>query len=94
MTRLQCDTLVLVHWYWKLGIGSQQVYDIFCKLFAGFRAAAPRDYSLLGTKADVSFRSIGSLATIAFAFNSNILPEMQVSNLNASYLTSTINVAN
>jgi hypothetical protein len=63
-------------------------------LFAGFRAAAPRDYSLLGTKADVSFRSIGSLATIAFAFNSNILPEMQVSNLNASYLTSTINVAN
>ncbi|CAK9200368.1 unnamed protein product [Sphagnum jensenii] len=43
----------------------------------GFRAAAPRDYSLLGTKADVSFRSIGSLATIAFAFNSNILPEMQ-----------------
>ncbi|CAM6040597.1 unnamed protein product [Sphagnum compactum] len=43
----------------------------------GFRAAAPRDYSLLGTKADVSFRSIGSLATLAFAFNSNILPEMQ-----------------
>ncbi|KAH9541725.1 hypothetical protein CY35_14G080600 [Sphagnum magellanicum] len=37
----------------------------------------PRDYSLLGTKADRTFHAIGALATIAFAYNTGILPEMQ-----------------
>jgi hypothetical protein len=38
----------------------------------------PRDYSLKGTKADRTFHAIGALATIAFAYNTGILPEMQV----------------
>ncbi len=40
--------------------------------------AGPRDYSLKGTKADRTFNAIGALATIAFAYNTGILPEMQV----------------
>jgi hypothetical protein len=44
--------------------------------------AAPRDYSLpgttTGTTTDQAFNAIGALATIAFAFNTGILPEMQV----------------
>jgi hypothetical protein len=40
--------------------------------------SAPRDYSLKGTKADRTFNAIGALATIAFAYNTGILPEMQV----------------
>jgi hypothetical protein len=40
--------------------------------------AAPRDYSLPGTTTDQAFNAIGALATIAFAFNTGILPEMQV----------------
>jgi len=39
--------------------------------------SAPRDYSLKGTKADRTFNAIGALATIAFAYNTGILPEMQ-----------------
>jgi hypothetical protein len=33
---------------------------------------------LKGTKADRTFNAIGALATIAFAYNTGILPEMQV----------------
>jgi hypothetical protein len=45
--------------------------------YTGLRSA-PRDYSLKGTKADRTFNAIGALATIAFAYNTGILPEMQV----------------
>jgi hypothetical protein len=45
----------------------------------------PRDYSLKGTRADRTFNAIGALATIAFAYNTGILPEMQV-------LTSTLSL--
>lgn len=44
----------------------------------GLKAQAPRDYSLKGTEADKTFNAIGALATIGFAFNTGILPEMQV----------------
>jgi len=40
--------------------------------------AAPRDYSVVGTEMNQQFNAIGALATIAFAFNTGILPEMQV----------------
>jgi len=44
---------------------------------------APKDYSLLGIKVDKSFHAIGSMATIAFAFNSNILLEMHVNSMHS-----------
>lgn len=46
-------------------------------MVAGLKAP-PRDYSLLGNSTDKAFNAIGALATIAFAFNTGILPEMQV----------------
>ena len=46
-------------------------------MVAGLKAP-PRDYSLLGNTTDKAFNAIGALATIAFAFNTGILPEMQV----------------
>ncbi|KAG0606815.1 hypothetical protein M758_9G170100 [Ceratodon purpureus] len=39
--------------------------------------AAPRNYSLPGTTTNQAFNAIGALATIAFAFNTGMLPEMQ-----------------
>lgn len=44
----------------------------------GLKAEGPRDYSLRGNVTDRTFNAIGALATIAFAFNTGILPEMQV----------------
>ena len=44
----------------------------------GVKAKEPRDYSLVGTKTQRAFNAIGALATIAFAFNTGILPEVQV----------------
>ena len=46
-------------------------------MVAGLKAP-PRDYSLLGDNTGKAFNAIGALATIAFAFNTGILPEMQV----------------
>lgn len=46
-------------------------------MVAGLKAP-PRDYSLLGNNTDKAFNAMGALATIAFAFNTGILPEMQV----------------
>lgn len=43
----------------------------------GLKAEGPRDYSLRGNVTDRTFNAIGALATIAFAFNTGILPEMQ-----------------
>ena len=46
-------------------------------MVAGLKAP-PRDYSMLGDNTEKAFNAIGALATIAFAFNTGILPEMQV----------------
>ncbi|KAG0566231.1 hypothetical protein KC19_7G047800 [Ceratodon purpureus] len=43
----------------------------------GLKSAEDRDYSLKGGATDRTFNAIGALATIAFAFNTGILPEMQ-----------------
>ena len=39
----------------------------------------PKDYSVAGTSADKAFNALGSLGTMAFAYNTVILPEIQVS---------------
>ncbi len=38
----------------------------------------PKDYSVAGTSADKAFNALGSLGTMAFAYNTVILPEIQV----------------
>ncbi len=38
----------------------------------------PKDYSIAGTNADKAFNALGSLGTMAFAYNTVILPEIQV----------------
>lgn len=43
----------------------------------GLKPAGRRDYSLQGSATDRTFNAVGALATIAFAFNTGILPEMQ-----------------
>lgn len=48
------------------------------RLTAGFRANGPRDYSLKGSNTAKTFNAMGAVAITAFAFNSGILPEMQV----------------
>ncbi|DBA99266.1 TPA: Proline transporter [Trebouxia sp. C0006] len=37
----------------------------------------PKDYSIAGTNADKAFNALGSLGTMAFAYNTVILPEIQ-----------------
>ena len=39
----------------------------------------PKDYGISGTSADKAFNALGSLGTMAFAYNTVILPEIQVS---------------
>ncbi len=39
----------------------------------------PKDYGIAGTSADKAFNALGSLGTMAFAYNTVILPEIQVS---------------
>jgi nitrate reductase NapE component len=48
---------------------------------AGLKPAGRRDYSLQGSATDRTFNAVGALATIAFAFNTGILPEMQVNTM-------------
>jgi len=43
----------------------------------GVNANGPRDYSLKGSDTNKAFNALGALSTIAFAFNTGILPEMQ-----------------
>lgn len=43
----------------------------------GVRANEPRDYSVVGSNTAKAFNVLGALASIAFAFNTGILPEMQ-----------------
>lgn len=56
---------------------STELFIYFVIMRAGLQVA-PRDYSLPGTATNQAFNAIGALATIAFAFNTGILPEMQV----------------
>lgn len=39
---------------------------------------APKDYSIFGTRPTKAFDALGSLGTMAFAYNTVILPEIQV----------------
>nr|PNR32014.1 hypothetical protein PHYPA_026139 [Physcomitrium patens] len=43
----------------------------------GVKAKFSRDYSLKGSNTEKAFNALGAMATIAFAFNTGILPEMQ-----------------
>lgn len=43
----------------------------------GVKANGPRDYSVKGSDAKKAFNVLGALSTLAFAFNTGILPEMQ-----------------
>jgi hypothetical protein len=52
--------------------------DIFCELAAGLKSGVTRDYSLVGSTADKWFIPMGSLSIVGFAFNTAILPELQV----------------
>lgn len=45
---------------------------------AGIRAPA-RDYSIPGTRTSKIFATIGACANLVFAFNTGMLPEIQVS---------------
>ncbi|KAG0607311.1 hypothetical protein M758_8G018700 [Ceratodon purpureus] len=53
----------------------------FIAIYVAFRDGVkdnqPRDYSLKGSPIAKTFNVLGALATIAFAFNTGILPEMQ-----------------
>jgi hypothetical protein len=67
----------------KSEIGSKEKYFTAIEICefsvtTGVRAKEPRDYSVVGTKTEQAFNAIGALATIAFAFNTGILPEVQV----------------
>lgn len=67
----------------KSEIGSKEKYFTAIEICefsvtAGVRAKEPRDYSVVGTKTERAFNAMGALATIAFAFNTGILPEVQV----------------
>ena len=43
------------------------------------RHSGPKDYSVEGSSATKAFDAMGALGTMAFAFNTVILPEIQVS---------------
>ena len=59
------------------------IYITYCAGRNNYNAetmeTAPKDYSIVGTSADKAFNALGSLGTMAFAYNTVILPEIQVS---------------
>lgn len=61
---------------------------------AGLKADGPRDYSLKGSQTARTFNAMAALAITAFAFNTGILPEMQVYNTNIPYHHAEANIDN
>jgi hypothetical protein len=50
----------------------------YVELVAGVKSGVARDYSIVGTTADKWFSAMGALSIVGFAFNTAILPELQV----------------
>ena len=66
----------------KLLSGSTVIFECVCRssnLCCVGRTSDPRDYSLFGSRPTKAFDAMGAFASMAFAFNTVILPEIQVS---------------
>jgi hypothetical protein len=50
----------------------------YVDLAAGLKSGVTKDYSLVGSTAEKWFNAMGSSSIVGFAFNTAILPELQV----------------
>lgn len=81
---LKCWTAA-VYYYGCLFWHSHKCYQVYCHhltcnltyVIIGLNAPA-RDYNIHGTKVDKIFSTIGASASLVFAYNTGMLPEIQV----------------
>lgn len=73
-----CNNILLSIGVWGASIIA------FSATFTGIRAP-PRDYSIPGTDTSKIFTTIGAMASLVFAFNTGMLPEIQVQHNHDEY---------